>query len=74
MYVRFTLALIGISIVIDIVWLIMYAGIKWNPPKVGNDSVYETGYLRFIVFFTAVLIPLKVGIAFYLYKHRNAGL
>ena len=65
--------MIGVSIALDLVWLIMYAGQKWNPPSVGNNSIYEAGYLRFIVFFTAVLIPLKCGIAFFLFKHRDAG-
>jgi len=32
LYVRMTLGLIVTSIVMDIVWLILYAGIKWNPP------------------------------------------
>lgn len=38
----------------------MYAGQKWNPPEVGNDSSYQIQYLRFIVFFTVVVIILKV--------------
>jgi hypothetical protein len=35
-YIRLTLGLIGISIILDLVWLIMYAGTKWNPPTVAN--------------------------------------
>lgn len=35
-YIRLTLALIAASVVLDFVWLIMYTGIKWNPPTVGN--------------------------------------
>ena len=73
LYIRFTLGLIGLSIILDIVWLCLEAGQKWNPPSVGNNSVYQAGYLRFIVFFTAALIPLKCGIGYFLYKHRNAG-
>ena len=73
LYIRFTLGLLVVSIVLDFVWLFLEAGQKWNPPEVGNNSKYETGYLRFIVFFTAALIPLKLGIGYFLYKHRNAG-
>jgi hypothetical protein len=71
-YIRFTLALLGGSIILDIVWLCLYANQKWNPPEVGNNSIYEVGYLRFIVFFTAALIPLKIAIGYFLFKYRNA--
>lgn len=71
-YIRLTLALTVVSIVLDLVWLILYAGPKWNPATVSNSSVYQLGYQRFIVFFTVALIPLKVGVFFFLFKHRNA--
>lgn len=71
-YIRLTLALIAGSIVLDLVWLIMYAGPKWNPSTVSNSSVYQLGYQRFIVFFTVALIPLKIAIFFFLFKHKNA--
>lgn len=35
-YIRFTLALTLISVVLDFVWLILYAGPKWNPSTVSN--------------------------------------
>ena len=72
-YIRFTMGLIGVSLILDFMWLLIEGGEKWNPPDVGNNTIYETGYLRFIVFFTAALIPLKCGIGYFLYKHRNAG-
>lgn len=59
-YIKFTLGTLALSLVLDIIWLFMYASQKWNPPKVGNNSSYETQYLRFIVFFTVVVIILKV--------------
>lgn len=59
-YIKFTLGFLILSEVLDIIWLFMYAGQKWNPPQVGNDSSYQTQYLRFIVFFTVVVIILKV--------------
>lgn len=60
-YIKFTLGFLILSEVLDIIWLFMYAGQKWNPPQVGNDSSYQIQYLRFIVFFTVVVIILKVG-------------
>ena len=72
-YIRFTLALTAASVVLDLVWLILYAQVKWNPPTVSNESIYRVGYTRFIVFFTVALIPLKAGLIFLLYRYRNAG-
>lgn len=60
LYIKLSLILLAASEVLDIIWLFMYASQKWNPPTVGNDSTYEKEYLRFIVFFTVVIIALKV--------------
>lgn len=60
LYIKLSFYLLAISEVFDIIWLFMYASQKWNPPTVGNDSTYEVEYLRFIVFFTIVIICLKV--------------
>ena len=70
-YVRLALALLGASILLDLVWVIMEGGSKWNPPKVSNSSVYMVGYQRFIVFFTVTLIIVKAAIIFILFKYRN---
>lgn len=70
-YIRLALALLGISIILDIVWLAMEAGSKWNPPEVSNNSEYQKGYMRFIVFFTITLLFVKAAIIFFLFKHRN---
>lgn len=59
-YIKMTLALLFLSIILDFIWMVMYAGSKWSPPKVGNESIYEVGYTRAIVFFTAVVLVLKV--------------
>lgn len=40
-YIRLTLALIVTSIVLDLVWLVMYAGPKWNQSTVSNNSIYQ---------------------------------
>ena len=66
------MGLILASIILDIVWLCLYAGQKWNPPSVGNDSIFEAGFLRFVVFFTAFLIPVKVIMEIILWRHRSA--
>lgn len=60
LYIKLSLVLLAASEVLDIIWLFMYASQKWNPPTVGNDSTYEKEYLRFIVFFTVVIIAIKV--------------
>jgi hypothetical protein len=73
-YILLTLALIVSSIALDILWLLMYAGPSWNPSTVSNNSAYQTGYMRFIVFFTAVLIPLKIAMMALLFRHRNADI
>ena len=59
-YIKLSLALIAISEVLDVFWLFLYADQNWNPPQVGNNASYQTHYLRFIVFFTVVIIFIKV--------------
>lgn len=59
------------SIALDIVWLFLYAGPKWNPSSVSNSSIYMVGYMRFIVFFTVALIPLKIVVLFILFRHKD---
>ena len=61
LYIKLVLVLTAVSEVLDIIWLFMYASQKWNPPTVGNDSTYYLEYLRFIVFFTIVIIIIKVN-------------
>ena len=68
------MGIILVSIILDIVWLCLYANQKWNPPKVGNNSIFEAGFLRFVVFFTAFLIPVKIIMEIILWRHRNAGI
>jgi hypothetical protein len=70
-YIKFTMVIVGISILFDILWLILYTASKWNPPTVSNTSIYQIKYMRFIIFFTIILIPIKLGIIFILNKYRN---
>lgn len=37
-YVKFTLALLTVSEVLDIIWLFMNSSDYWNPPKEGVNS------------------------------------
>jgi len=71
-YIRLTLSLVIASIVLDFVWLAMYAGPKWSPSSVSNNTIYQIGYMRFIIFFTIILIPIKIGMFFFLFKHKDA--
>lgn len=41
LYIKLSLVLLGVSEVLDIIWLFMYASQKWNPPMVGNDPTYQ---------------------------------
>lgn len=61
-YIKVTITMLIISLILDFIWLFMYANQKWNPPSVGNDSTYQQAYMRFIVFFTVCIIVLKVSI------------
>jgi hypothetical protein len=70
-YIRLALALIASSVALDLIWLLMYASTKWNPSTVSNNTIYQIGYMRFIVFFTIVLIPLKISLFSFMFKHRN---
>jgi hypothetical protein len=70
-YIRLTLALIASSVALDLLWLVMYAGPKWNPSTVSNNTIYQIGYMRFIIFFTGILIPLKGAMFAFLFGHRS---
>jgi len=39
-YIKFTLGLLVLSVILDFIWMIMFAGPKWSPPKIGNESIY----------------------------------
>lgn len=72
-YIRLTFALTSLSICLDIFWLVMYAGPKWSPSSVSNNSEYQLAYMRFIVFFTIILIPIKIGLSFFLFRLRKVS-
>ena len=48
-YMKFTLALLVISEILDVIWLFMNSGTYWNLPKVGpfspsNGRIHETNH------------------------------
>lgn len=59
-YIKVCVGLIVFSIVLDIVWLCMYASTFWSPPIVSEHSQGEVVYLRFIVLFTLIILVIKV--------------
>lgn len=71
-YIRFALALLAVSLALDIVWLVLYAQHKWSPATISNDSIYKISYTRSIVIFTSALVPLKGLMIFWLSKYRNS--
>jgi hypothetical protein len=54
------LGLTSMSIILDLIWLMIYAGDYWSPPAIGVHSQNLTGTLRFIVFFTVLFMFAKV--------------
>lgn len=60
-YIKICMGLTSISIVLDLIWLMAYAGDHWSPPLNGIYSQNQTGTLRFIVLFTIVMMCAKVS-------------
>jgi hypothetical protein len=60
LYIKFTLALLAFSEVLDIIWLFMYTGQLWNPPTVGNNPTFMVEYLRFVIVLAVAVICIKV--------------
>lgn len=59
-YIKICMGLTSISIVLDLIWLMAYAGDYWSPPTSGMHSQNQTATLRFIVLFTVLLMAAKV--------------
>ena len=59
-YIKICMGLAAISIVMDLIWLMTYAGDHWSPPVNGVYSQNQTGTLRFIVLFTVMMMFAKV--------------
>jgi len=59
-YVKACVALTGLSIVIDLLWMFIHGGTFWSPPIVGEFANSERDYLRLIVVFTLLTMALKV--------------
>lgn len=61
-YIKICCGLTFISIILDLIWLIMYAADYWSPPTTGVHSQNQTGILRLVVFFTIVMMCAKVNL------------
>lgn len=73
-FIRLTMALIATSLILDVIWLFMYATIYWSPPAIGDASAQLNAYRRFIIFFTICIIILKVPLGYILFQHRNPNI
>lgn len=60
-YLRICVGLTSISIVMDLIWLMIYAGNYWSPPANSEFSQMQVPTLRAIVFFTILLMAAKVS-------------
>ena len=70
-YLKFTLTLLIVSEVLDMIWLFMNASDYWSPPQQSTNSSTEAGYLKFIVVLTFVGIFVKIPLGVFLYHYRN---
>ena len=70
-YIKFSLAMLIVSELLDMIWLFMNANDFWNPPAVGTSSRAESGYLKFIIILTFLGIFVKIPLGVFLYHYRN---
>lgn len=70
-YIKFSLGLLIISELLDVIWIFMNANDYWNPPAVGTSSRAENGYLKFIIILTFFGIFVKIPLGVFLYHYRN---
>lgn len=77
-YLRICIGLTGISIVMDLIWLMVNAGNYWSPPTNSEFSQLQVPTLRFIVFFTILLMAAKVSyeliqvpLVYLLFKYKD---
>lgn len=70
-YLRFSLGLLAVSELLDVVWLFLNADGYWNPPEVGTSAVGQRGYLRFILFLTFLGVFLKIPLGVFLFHFRR---
>lgn len=70
-YIKICMGLAAISIVLDLIWLMTYAGDHWSPPVNGVYSQNQTGTLRFIVLFTVMMMFAKVPLVYLLFQYRE---
>lgn len=79
-YVLFLLAWTALSFVLDLVWLIINAGVIlplfqsfWNNDEQNLRGNIQTPFLRFIVFMVCVEMVLKIVLLGLMFKYRDIG-
>lgn len=70
-YIKFNLALLITSELLDSVWLFMNSSDYWSPPGNGTTSGYQRGYLKLIILLTYIGVFLKIPLGVFLYHYRN---
>lgn len=60
-YIVLCIALTGVSVLMDVIWLVLLGPKYWSPPAVSEFSVGNWGYMRIIFLFTILQIIVKVN-------------
>ena len=69
--VKFLFASCVATVLVDLIWLMVKAPSLWSIPQIANFSQRYSGYLKFCVFLTFVIMILKLGIAIILFFGRD---
>ncbi len=70
-HVKVSLALAVCSLIMDLVWLILYTGSWFNPPAYSELNSRMAPYYQFCVVMTIALIVLKLPVIFILFQNRE---
>ena len=57
--------------IIDLIWLIIYTNIWWNPPLVGDLNGREKTFYQFCVVMTIIILIFKVPTIIILYRNKD---
>jgi hypothetical protein len=71
LYLRFTLGLLIVSELLDVIWLFMNSNHYWNLPQNGTITIAMGGYMKLIIFLTYLGIFIKIPLGVLLYHYRN---
>ena len=70
---KFTLALLIASEVLDMIWLFINIGAYWNMPTNGTFSTALGGYMKVVIIFTFAALFLKIPIGIFLFHYRKVS-